>query len=63
MMSKEKALEVAECLINRVKSDGLTLTITIDADERVEIMVSPYESYHPTCPYAHERRAEEDDGK
>lgn len=62
-MDIQTTMEIARELIDRVKRDSLSLTVTIDADDRVEIMVSPYESYQPTCPYAKRGCVEEDDGK
>lgn len=63
MIDNRGAWELAEEFIKRVKEEHITVSITINGDDSMEVIVSPYEPYQPFCPYARQRCAEEDDGR
>ena len=47
--------ELAEELIERVKREMISVSITAHPDGEVEVMISPWESYQPRCPYGKEK--------
>lgn len=50
--------ELAETLIEKVKSQSVSVTITVQGDESMEVTISPWESYQPRCPYSREENKE-----
>lgn len=54
--------ETMNMLADFARTKRVCIRITTSRDG-TEVDVEPYEPYHPTSPYAHERHATEDDGK
>ena len=55
--------EIFGALAEIAEKHKISYTITTNPDGGQEITVSPWEPYQPICPYARQRRAEEDDGR